>query len=517
MEAYKQWIRRNYAWVSQLESALQGVTWLLPDRFAGSEVTLELVSTLVGMFGVVNDTIMNESASQQESERRPRGLPWPLLVGLTQQTEVLGEMAAEHLYGPKNKWGVISSIEAIKTVLRLIILYNNRGRVLIEGGTTVNKATSGAPQSMPSPSRTPRVSGNDISDPTAAALRALAEFRAKKAAAAKQHIASRTVVASSSAKAADWDGFWYAGPASHLDVVPEKDTVLQTAEDRPNPLQSWWAHATLSRQERAPQCSNPSHHHRHSQRHGGVSHSALARPFNPTQGQSLHSSAHTMAQDRAVSAAHRLDRVDTRPREKKEQQDEASTSEAADVDLEAGRAIATQVASSRHILSAARTARRLVLAGEVLHIVRPLVYALAIRRYGLRSWKPWLLSMAFNAASDAALARADILTACQAVATNQSRDGTNLALDTSQDVYVEGNGPGAMGAFVEQEREELARRRAMWIFYLLRSPCFDVCTKPSAEALLRTIGSIPLLGTLAGKGYELLLGIQGYYFYTAAS
>lgn len=35
--------------------------------------------------------------------------------------------------------------------------------------------------------------------------------------------------------------------------------------------------------------------------------------------------------------------------------------------------------------------------GEVLLILRPLLYVLLIRRYGLRSWLPWLLSLAFDA------------------------------------------------------------------------------------------------------------------------
>ena len=34
--------------------------------------------------------------------------------------------------------------------------------------------------------------------------------------------------------------------------------------------------------------------------------------------------------------------------------------------------------------------------GEVLFIVRPLIYVLLIRKYGIRSWKPWLLSLAMD-------------------------------------------------------------------------------------------------------------------------
>ena len=34
--------------------------------------------------------------------------------------------------------------------------------------------------------------------------------------------------------------------------------------------------------------------------------------------------------------------------------------------------------------------------GEVLFITRPLIYVLFIRRYGIRSWIPWFLSLAVD-------------------------------------------------------------------------------------------------------------------------
>lgn len=36
------------------------------------------------------------------------------------------------------------------------------------------------------------------------------------------------------------------------------------------------------------------------------------------------------------------------------------------------------------------------LIGEVLFIARPLIYVLCIRKYGIRSWTPWFLSLAID-------------------------------------------------------------------------------------------------------------------------
>ena len=44
-------------------------------------------------------------------------------------------------------------------------------------------------------------------------------------------------------------------------------------------------------------------------------------------------------------------------------------------------------------------ASRLVVAGEVAHLLRALCYVLALRRWGRASWRPWLLSLAIELGS----------------------------------------------------------------------------------------------------------------------
>jgi peroxin-16 len=36
---------------------------------------------------------------------------------------------------------------------------------------------------------------------------------------------------------------------------------------------------------------------------------------------------------------------------------------------------------------------RLFLVGEVIHVLRPVIYVLFIRKYGIKSWTPWLVSL----------------------------------------------------------------------------------------------------------------------------
>jgi len=49
------------------------------------------------------------------------------------------------------------------------------------------------------------------------------------------------------------------------------------------------------------------------------------------------------------------------------------------------------------ILSEKGVQGALFLMGEVLFIIRPLIYVLFIRKYGIRSWIPWFVSLAVDA------------------------------------------------------------------------------------------------------------------------
>ncbi|MFS7942679.1 putative peroxisome membrane protein, Pex16 [Helianthus anomalus] len=41
MEAYKRWVRRNKDYLHSIDSLANGLTWLLPERFAESEIIPE--------------------------------------------------------------------------------------------------------------------------------------------------------------------------------------------------------------------------------------------------------------------------------------------------------------------------------------------------------------------------------------------------------------------------------------------------------------------------------------------
>jgi peroxin-16 len=120
---------------------------------------------------------------------------------------------------------------------------------------------------------------------------------------------------------------------------------------------------------------------------------------------------------------------------------------------------------------------------ELLYIVRPLVYLGTVSRYGERSWRPWLASASIDLAS------------------------YQLAAYT----------PPLAAPRTKVERAELRRRQLSWLFYLLRSPAFNLL-RPK----LPTSPPLPL-SLLPGSQYlydvivEYIVGYREYYAYLNAS
>lgn len=55
------------------------------------------------------------------------------------------------------------------------------------------------------------------------------------------------------------------------------------------------------------------------------------------------------------------------------------------------------------------------------------------------------------------------------------------------------------------------------MYYLLRDPLFARYTGPAVQRWQGLMGRLPLVGRLSDKVVDILLGMQQYYTYTAAS
>uniref|UniRef100_A0A7I4FDP0 Peroxisomal membrane protein PEX16 n=1 Tax=Physcomitrium patens TaxID=3218 RepID=A0A7I4FDP0_PHYPA len=144
MEAYKEWVRRNRLWLSSIESLANTMTWFLPERLTSSELAPEALSTMVGLVTVMNEHIVAtapEISSTEFQVRPPEDptFPWPLLLSVVKEVEVLVEMSSEHFLGRDQKWTPVAVVEALKAFMRLLVLHKSGYKMLIDGGETLNR------------------------------------------------------------------------------------------------------------------------------------------------------------------------------------------------------------------------------------------------------------------------------------------------------------------------------------------------------------------------------------------
>jgi hypothetical protein len=154
-------------------------------------------------------------------------------------------------------------------------------------------------------------------------------------------------------------------------------------------------------------------------------------------------------------------------------------------------------------------AYRLIILGELLHILRPVLYVAALRRWGRRSWKPWTLSLAIELGSNR-------LTAAGAAASHRA------AADAARSPAVAGTALAALYGMQgiqwrREEMDEMTRRKLQLMLGLLRDPFFSRVTGPAVERWEKRLERVPLIGRISNKVVELLMGIQKYYTYTSGS
>jgi len=117
--------------------------------------------------------------------------------------------------------------------------------------------------------------------------------------------------------------------------------------------------------------------------------------------------------------------------------------------------------------------------GEVLFILRPVLYLASICRYGVGSWKAWIVS---------------------------------LAVDLSSRALT-----GSLDALNPSERDEIRRRQLLYLYYIARAPFFDSVIRPPIAKIGEIVEPIPLVGSLVARALDIVFALQSFYTYTSAS
>lgn len=144
---YSDFITKNSSAVSQIESALRSLTYIIPGRFRESEIASESLHSGVQLLSLYHDSLLAKAVARIPGAQRQQPTPhnrytkfWTdrsptyrriaLVLQMIQYTELLWEMAAKRK-GEKMRWRVVVLLEVVKAVCRLLLLRLTNSRPLV--------------------------------------------------------------------------------------------------------------------------------------------------------------------------------------------------------------------------------------------------------------------------------------------------------------------------------------------------------------------------------------------------
>ncbi|GAA5864797.1 hypothetical protein JCM8547_009235 [Rhodosporidiobolus lusitaniae] len=129
---------------------------------------------------------------------------------------------------------------------------------------------------------------------------------------------------------------------------------------------------------------------------------------------------------------------------------------------------------------------------EIIYILRPLIYVLAMRRYGRRHTLPYLLSLALEYLAFSL----------------RSSSTSRLASDKASGPML----PHKTQS--ELEKQETGRRAKQFWWYLMRGPVWESWTKPQLERIAAKFDDKPLVGFVSTLVQDYTPLFDDYYFYS---
>ncbi|EXU99250.1 peroxin-16 [Metarhizium robertsii] len=143
---YDDFITKNAGQVSQIESALRSLTYIIPGRFRDAEIASESIHSLVQLLSLYHDGLLSRAVSRLPaapvrtaharytrfwSQRSRAYRRIAMVLQMVIYTELLCEMAAKRRGGERARWRVVVLIEGVKAACRLLLLRVTRSRPLV--------------------------------------------------------------------------------------------------------------------------------------------------------------------------------------------------------------------------------------------------------------------------------------------------------------------------------------------------------------------------------------------------
>ncbi|CAO1621879.1 unnamed protein product [Parajaminaea phylloscopi] len=544
LKAYESFLLANASQITAVESTLRSLTYFLPGRFKDAEVAAEAIYSAINLLGMYHDDILNRlvvhrDVSQTGAAPPPPPSSAPLSVSSSQQignagsstsldanaeastsvpllpynpsqharytnfysdksttyrvaarllvvigyTELMSEMVARKRLGKKAAWDVVLGIEALKAALRLVLYHITSSRLTIQPPIAEREVDPEMLQNQRNEILFAQLERRRNLDPSPSQQQALLPSSAAESGATPS-------------SSTTWTGSrtGYTRPT----LASLRQRTLRTDADGPS--------RSASRSSSRPRSTSR----------------ILSRSHTSEDGDDDDDYSSDSSDDSSEGTL--VDPVtgkDTAQRTALEPWTDATINE-----------YLTSKALSKHdvlrppqLVRPLNLSKRAVLS-EYLYILRPLLYVLAIRKWGARRWEGWVISLGTEYAShllrSSAYASSRKLVSASAASSEGSAGLLNpmllTLLSTSHPLLRFGahlaqhSLPSPKAASQVEEAEWSHRRRA-FLWYLLRGPLWHSYTRPRVQSLCKSLEGRMLLGALGAMVSDYVPLVDELHFY----
>jgi hypothetical protein len=82
LDRYKSWVRNNAAQIGFIDQALTSLTWLMPDRFSGTEFAAEAIDASIALLRLYNESILQPVSPAVAGRKQ---IPWPFWLAVIRE------------------------------------------------------------------------------------------------------------------------------------------------------------------------------------------------------------------------------------------------------------------------------------------------------------------------------------------------------------------------------------------------------------------------------------------------
>ncbi|GAX73491.1 hypothetical protein CEUSTIGMA_g943.t1 [Chlamydomonas eustigma] len=533
--AYKTWVKANPGIVQGLEWLLYAFQWN-PGRLNSSEVGYETYHAVLGLMSVWHAQILDEDSSD---ERRS---PCSVWLDMLEQVETVIELQAIRLEKSgyaNSRYGPLLVLELFKSILKLLVWSHlpSNGRLFLR---------------QPTPEDLDQIESEQGVQDLEAALQRL-------------HVRYTSGPLHSSCKPEEISNVYWCCHSSSLNPDPPLglDSTFRLLTRVPgllkDRLQRVWnimspAGALMSLMHGCMAGEDNSGS-------SGSNHLFTEQPLSDPQMKALEEAKHrctrVLMDEESMQILDSLfsEQVSARIDDKsmvqcssmQRSQDSRCVSSTASMPV-GGNPHKKALASWRAgmIDQAGQIGEDLLWLGDMLHIMRPVIYVLLLLRHGRAAWCPWSGSLSVDALSMFCIQRGKwhLMQSSLQYEQMHMKYGRNKFSDPAAE--HSGRGTSASSKLVldscigqqqqatsllsvallrslqnrqwstGEEREVADRKRKLFL-YLLREPCLKLLVKRPVEMLAQGTAGWPFLGAIMEYGSGLLSTLTEYYTYTSGS